>query len=128
MKVDSLRMLANVWNGSAYNAQDAAYKAKFHRIAAKRLRETATLLGLQPGQYEVRSNKAGIAVSGEVTLHTDRIYVQTAYFSFDKSPRILYRTCKGRQDYCGGANHYVPGYVLDTPREMAETIEKLLAA
>jgi hypothetical protein len=126
MKTNTLRMLSNVWNGSAYNAADAAHKARFHRVAAKRLREVATLLGLHVGQYDVRSNKAGVAVSGEVTLHTDLVYVQVAYFAFDRSPRILYRTCKGRRDYTGGANNYLPGYVLDSPAEMTEAIEKLL--
>ncbi len=64
------------------------------------------MLGLADGTYEVRSNKGGIAVGGEVTLHADHLYVQISQSCFGRGKEIMYRYCKGRKDYCGGHNHY----------------------
>ena len=60
------------WSKSCfYNEQ---HKRRFHTIARSRLKNLAAELGLKPGSYDLRSNRAGIAVSGEITLHHDRIY------------------------------------------------------
>ena len=59
-------------------AYDAAAKRLFHSRARSQLRRVATALGLQPGDYDLRSNQGGIAVSGEITLHSDHIYVQAS--------------------------------------------------
>lgn len=52
-------------------AYDPAAKRLFHSRARSQLRCLATALGLPPGSYDLRSNPAGIAVSGEITLHTE---------------------------------------------------------
>ncbi|NEP18711.1 MAG: hypothetical protein F6J97_17730 [Leptolyngbya sp. SIO4C1] len=41
------------------------------------LRRIAHTLGYAPGSYDLRINRAGIAVSGEITLHTDDLYVRS---------------------------------------------------
>src|SRR5262245_42343824 len=55
---------------------DGEAKRAFHNHARRRLKELADALGLAPQSYDLRSNAGGIAVSGEVTMHADHVYVQ----------------------------------------------------
>lgn len=92
----------------AYN--DEA-KRKFHSHAAAVLRSLARELGYEKGEFDLRHNQGGIAVSGEITLHSDTLYVQLAQHGF------MWRTCKSRRDYTGGMNHFEPWEsLLDLPR------------
>ena len=86
---------------------DDEQKRRFHSSARSRLKKLATELRLSPGSYEVRSNKGGIAVSGEITLHYDHFYLQVSQFGLSSGHGILIRTCEGRKDYTGGPNHFV---------------------
>jgi hypothetical protein len=61
------------------------------------------VLGLTKGQYDLRVNPAGPAVSGEATLHTDFLYVQISQWPVSNMT-VLYRSCKDRKDYTGGHN------------------------
>ena len=63
----------NWYTPCAYND---AQKRSFHATGRKRLKALATALGLEAGSFDVRSNLGGIAVSGEVTLHGEHLYVQ----------------------------------------------------
>ena len=65
----------------------------------------AKAMGLEKGEFDLRSNKGGIAVSGEVTLHSDNAYIQVSQ-SMGRA-NVLYRSCNGRKDYSGGQNQYV---------------------
>jgi hypothetical protein len=103
-------------------AYDAAAKRLFHSRARSQLRRLATTLGLAPGSYDLRSNPAGIAVSGEITLHTDRLYVQISQSAMGNANGILFRTCKGRKDYVGGPNNFAALDRLNTPEELAQRI------
>ena len=94
-------------------------KNKFHRDGKKVAKALATALGLDPGTYEVRSNKAGFGVCGEVTLHGERVYVQ---FSGDSFHGILYRSCKSRHDYTGGSNQWMEWDTLADLDTAAATI------
>lgn len=76
-----------------YEGKVIDVKAAFHTAARAFLKG----LGI-PG--DIRSNKGGPAVSGEVTLHGDSVYIQ---LSAD-SEWFFFRTCKGRKDYTGGRN------------------------
>ena len=87
-------MIIKYWN----NKQDS--KEQFHKDAKKLLRSINKELGLNA---DIRSNKAGIASLGEVTLHSDSIYVQLGGLYPDQA---LVRTCEGKKDYCGGENHW----------------------
>jgi hypothetical protein len=51
-------------------------KRRFHTQARARLRRLAAALGFSSSSCDLRSNLAGIAVSGEITLHHERVYVQ----------------------------------------------------
>jgi hypothetical protein len=82
-------------------------KEAFHREARKQLKELGKLLTPRYGAYDVRSNKGGIAVSGEVTLHMEKLYVQVSHAPWrDHTQDILFRSCNGLRDYTGGPNNF----------------------
>jgi hypothetical protein len=95
-------------------------KDRFHTVYKKRLREIAEALGLTKGEYDIRSNKAGPAVLGEVILHGDRIYLQVGGLN---QTRIMFRSVKSRKDYTGGPNNWMS---LDVLWNTARCIPALL--
>ncbi len=106
-------------------AYDRERKEQFHRLACRQLRLVAAALKLRPAEYDLRSNRAGGAVSGEVTLHSDHIYVQASqpFGGFDSG--ILIRRCNGRSDYLGERNHMASLDLLHRPVELAERIRQV---
>jgi hypothetical protein len=107
--------------GVAYNG---AAKRLFHTRARRQLKKLADALGLPPEGYDLRSNKAGIAVSGEVTLHADHLYVQASQPAFGGDTGILFRSCEGRKDYVGGSNNFASLDLLNRPDELARRIRE----
>lgn len=105
----------------AYNPEA---KRLFHSRARRQLRLLAVALGLAPGAYDLRSNAGGIAVSGEVTLHADRLYVQACQPATGHDTGVLFRTCAGRKDYLGGRNHFASLDLLHRPDELARRIRE----
>lgn len=89
---------------------DPKLKSNFHRKARMALRRVATELGLSSRDYDLQINPGGIAVSGEVILHTNSIYIMVSQFC---NGDVLYRTCDGRKDYCGGTNHFCSAKELE---------------
>jgi len=91
-------------------ARKASYnevnKAAWIRKGTAVLRRLAKDLDLTAGTFEVRTCKGGVAVAGDVILHTDTFYVNLSGFS-DRDAGYA-RTCKGRKDYTGGRNLPVP--------------------
>jgi len=78
-------------------------KAEFEHRSMRLLKQVRTLLGLTPKTCRVHYNAGGMAVSGESTLHSDRVYIQVSGFT---DLGILVRAVTGRSDYSGKANHY----------------------
>jgi hypothetical protein len=107
MHPNSLSRLAGLPAGiNAYTAVGTARKAAMHSTGRAFLRILARDLGLAAGTFEIRSNQGGVAVSGEVTLHADHLYVQISEFAYGHGgASVLYRTCNGRKDYTGGPNY-----------------------
>ena len=105
-------------------AYDDVAKRRFHSRARSQLRRVAAALGLQPGSYDLRSNLAGSAVSGEITLHGDRLYVQVSQSAMGHDGGILFRTCKGRKDYCGGPNNFASLDLLNRPEDLVRRIRE----
>jgi hypothetical protein len=99
-------------------------KNQLHRAATKALKVLAGKLDLPKGSFDVRSNKGGIAVSGEITLHSDTLYVQVSESFSGQKLQILYRTCKGRKDYSGGQNNYASIDSLET-QEFVDKLKKM---
>jgi hypothetical protein len=94
---------------------NAAEKAQFHRLGRLVLLELAKLLELPVKSYEVRSCHGGIAVSGEVILHGEWIYVQISQGP-NLDSHVMFRTCRGREDYSGGTNNWLKvTNLLDLP-------------
>lgn len=81
-----------------------ANKASFRRLALRLLKEVAEIMGLNKGTCDIRYNPGGIAVSGDATLHGEKVYVSLNADGF--SGGILVRSCKGRKDYVGGTNRW----------------------
>jgi hypothetical protein len=90
----------------AYSSEDWLAKKAFHFEGAKFLRGLAAELGLPKGSYHVRSNKGGAAVSGEITLHHQRLYLWIEE-SFTRKVILTYRSCEGFRDYTGGPNNTI---------------------
>jgi hypothetical protein len=100
-------------------------KKQFHFAARRQLRHLALALRLPEGSYEISSNKGGNAVSGEVTLHGEAIYVQAGQCGLG----LLFRRCKGRKDYGSGLdcpNCWTPLAGLNRPIELARIIKRKL--
>jgi hypothetical protein len=116
---------SNVFDFRKSVAYDAEAKRLFHSRAKSQLRRIATALGLEPGSYDLRSNQAGIAVSGEITLHGDHLYVQVSQSAMGYHSGILFRTCKGRKDFVGGPNNFASLDLLNRPGELAHWIREV---
>ena len=108
-------------------AYNDAQKRSFHAIGRKRLKALAAELGLAPSSFEVRSNAGGVAVSGEVTLHGEHLYVQISQPATGADSGILIRTCKDRKDYTGGPNNFAPLALLDDVPALAVRCRSVLA-
>jgi len=113
------------WNKPC--AYDEDQKRHFHTAARVRLRQLATALRLRAGSVDLRSNKAGIAISGEVTLHHARVYIQVSQPAVggDTSGGVLIRTCRGRRDDVGGLNHFVSLTMLDDIDALSDRVRRI---
>lgn len=104
---------------------DEAQKRRFHATARSRLKRLAAELRLPAGSFDIRSNKGGIAVSGEITLHHEGAYVQVGQFGLSSGHGILIRSCKGRRDFTGGPNHFVALALLDDLPALAASVRAI---
>lgn len=120
-RIQSLIRLLEKQGSCSY---DESNKNRFHRDAKAVCREIADRMGLEKGEYEVRSNKGGIAVSGEVTLHTDGVYFQLSQ-SVMAGLEIMYRKCNGRKDYSGGRNRWMKFAALNDLDKVAKTLKNI---
>lgn len=105
---------------------DPKAKRAFHREARAALVAFARQLGLVPGDYDLRVNAGGIAVSGEVTLHTETFYIQISCGVMGPGREILYRRCQGRSDYCGDRNHFADIALAVDAARFAATLQRAL--
>ena len=103
---------------------DAAAKDRFGTAAKTMLRRLAKRFGNQYGVIDpIRWNRGGIAVSGEVTLHADRVYVQVRQSFSGPDHAVLFRTCRDRSDYRGDTNNFAPMSLLIDTEALARLIE-----
>jgi len=123
--VSHMSRTSNAFDFRKSVAYDAEAKRVFHSRAKSQLRRIATALGLEPGSYDLRSNQAGIAVSGEIILHSDHLYVQVSQSAMGYHSGILFRTCKGRKDFVGGPNNFASLDLLNRPGELAHWIREV---
>ena len=67
----------------SYNPEQ---KARFDGTARRCLKALADAMGWSADSYDLRSNMAGIAVSGEITHHHDSVYIQASPSRSPASP------------------------------------------
>ena len=84
----------------AKSMHTSSNKVAFHRKAKQVLVALAEALALRKGSYDIRSNKAGTAVRGEVILHGEQVYVMLG----ENPKEFMWRLCKGQTDFSGGTN------------------------
>lgn len=109
---------------------DADAKRTFHTEARRALQRLAGDLHLPAKSFDIRVCEGGPAVSGEVILHAEELYIQVSISGFGGG-EILFRRCRGRSDYCGERNHWarMPA-LLDTSalaRRIAQELGLFLA-
>lgn len=102
-------------------------KRCFHSTARTRLRHLARELGFAGGSFDVRSCRGGVAVSGEIILHHERVYVQVCQPATRSDTGILIRTCTGRRDNSGGRNNFEPLSLLDDIPALATRVRAVMA-
>jgi len=105
---------------------DSDAKAAFHKEGRKAMMRLATALGLKRDEFELRSNMAGIAVSGEIILHAAEVYIQLDLGCMGPGYEVMFRSCEGRKDYVGGRNHFASIEELIEPARLAERIRREL--
>lgn len=101
-------------------AFDADAKKLFHSEARRSLRSLADALGYEKQQFDIRSNSAGPAVSGEVILHSDELYVQVSCNGTGND--VMYRRCRDRRDFTGQRNQHAAMRDLAHPGTLARRI------
>jgi hypothetical protein len=85
-------------------AYDTEGKKLFHSEGRRAMKALADALGYDRSDFDLRCNQGGIAVSGEITIHSDEVYIQLSCNG--RGGEVLYRRCDGRRDYTGGRNHH----------------------
>jgi hypothetical protein len=87
-------------------AADTGYgKSRFLALGRQMARQIAKDLQLPQGSFEVKGHWAGDGTPGEVTLHTEKLYLD-----FVRNPvvghKFMYRRCNGRKDFVGKGNNW----------------------
>lgn len=103
-------------------AYDEPAKRLFHSEGRTAMRRLAAALGLDDGRFDIRSNKAGPAVSGEITLHGEDIWVQMSLGPFGPGKEICFRKVQDRQDHIGERNYWASVRELLEPERFAARI------
>lgn len=94
-----------------------------HKQGKILLQNLSRLLGMEKEDFRLSSNEAGPAVSGEVTLHGDHIYLQL--FDSRAGLEIMYRTCEGQKDFSGGSNHFQSLRALSSSDDLVKWLATL---
>jgi hypothetical protein len=105
MKPSEVRKLISLDGKCSYNDVN---KAEFRRLSLKLLRAACNLMGLPAGSFSIRYNAAGVACSGDATLHAEDVYVSFNADGVCSHLGVLVRSCEGRKDYVGGRNCWYP--------------------
>lgn len=108
-------------------AHDGARKKLFHAKGRAALRALAKELRLPSDSFTIRTCEGGVAVSGEIILHGERLYIQISQPATGADSGVLIRSCNGRRDYEGGRNHFAPLLLLDEPATLAGYVRAVMS-
>ncbi|MFZ2979718.1 MAG: hypothetical protein WA085_01680 [Sphingobium sp.] len=117
----ALKTLA--YRGVAY---DEPAKRVFHSEGRAAMRRLAEALSLAEGTYDVRSDKGGPAVSGDITLHGEEVWVRLSLGPLGADHEIAYRKVKGRGDHIGDRNRWASVRDLLAPDRFAARLQREL--
>jgi hypothetical protein len=122
-KKHGLKHMASLMEAAPYDD-----KAKRRWLTAGRAacKLVARELGLEPGTFEVRTCKGGIAVPGEAILHGEGVYLCLGTSMPGGELVGFARSCKGRKDYTGGVNRWLSTWM--TFDEMVQVCREAMAA
>lgn len=101
-------------------------KEDWLKTGRKILKELAKELNLPEGSYDVSINRAGPAVSGDVILHSEKLYVDFSQTCLGPSFGFLWRKCNGRKDNSGGPNQWMKWEKLDNLTNIAKIMRQIL--
>src|SRR3546814_10572374 len=90
------------------------------------MRRLADALALDEGSFDIRSNKGGPAVSGEVTLHGEDVWVQLSLGLSGPDREVCFRKVQGRDDHLGDRNCWASIRELVDPGRFAARIRREL--
>lgn len=85
-----------------YTPAAAAHKEKFHLGCKNFLVALGREMGLRAEHYNLTVNAGGMAISGEVSLHADRLHMWMTHDVDEDGTHLLYRKCRSR-DHFGDA-------------------------
>lgn len=120
-----VEVLTSATNIHGMDPPSAKLKKHVHAECVKYLKCVASLLGLAASEYTIRSNPAGPGISGEVTLHTDALYVQICPDQMDLG--VLYRRVASRADFVGERNQWYAFVRLLNVARFVETLREVSA-
>ena len=100
---------------------DSVRKHALHAEAVRLLRQLGKALSLPRTEFEVRWNEGEIAVSGEASLYTDRVWVQVCQ-SVYRLGDVMFRATTERGSCGHGQNHWARATQLADPVNLAEHI------
>src|SRR3546814_2709641 len=109
-----------------YTSLCLSAKRLLHTEGRAALQVLAKALALGSGSFDVRSNKAGPAVSGEVTLHAEMLWAQLSLGPFGPGREICFRRVQSRGDHIGEGNYWGSMSALLAPDRFAERIRREL--
>lgn len=116
-------LIALAHKGVAY---DERAKKLFLSDGRKALRALADALGLPDEGYDIRVQRGGVAVSGDVTMHGETIYVQLGLGVMGAGREVMFRKVAGRKDFIGDRNHFASVHELIKPGTLAARIRREL--
>lgn len=96
-------------------------KQEYKNLGQRILRYIAQEMDLKEGEYEIRWNPGGVAVSGDHTLHTSKVYL--AFHDNLCSGWFYYRSCNGLRDYSGGSNQIVHWNKLRNIQQLIDALK-----
>lgn len=89
-------------------AHDEAAKSLFHADGRKAMRRLADALGLEPGSFDIGSNRSHASRSGEITLHGEELRVQLSLGALGPGHEVTFRRVRGRHDQLGDRERFAP--------------------
>ena len=98
---------------------DEDAKRTYHAEGRRVLKRLAQALSLPDEAFSISSCLGGPAVSGEISLHTDDLYVMIGIDWPEERRHVLFRRVAGRTDYTGGPNHWASITELLSPDRFA---------